>query len=727
MKDVIKTLFDSIIFGIKLSIIKIFIICFDLSSILLNVIIFSISAYAVYAIKKFNLIFNDSTISFISLTIYVLTLYGIFFAFLQFLIGNNSNKFFFWGINKIEFSILNKFVYRLVNTFATKLIIIIFVIIPIIHFVLSNLDGILFLDQILILISIWEVCLTYLIIVFGFLLTESLTALFIVFKIENNSDYHIKCRIKKFILKQALLSLKKGDFWYFFDNKKKSIENEELLNFIDCVYNGVLNRISIKMTKAEQDSCLYNKNSKISLDIFLNERWKHIEGLSVSEKIKLLEIENKSLNQISLFCKNENLFRKCLLKTENLFEPFYDILTDIKSAEDMKMLIEIMNHYFYFNLSDYENEYSDKLSGIISKLFDTIKNNFDIIANETVKRGLVELNRNKKSMSKKFFKLIYLHEFKNSEKEKSFIKFILETLDLNYIYAFIFYCVLHYGSKSETIFNNEIYYLREIYLDNNSYRIIDNQKICNLVEDTNIGHKVSAKLIIWILDNIDNDLNNEVIYKINNFDYLYYAKFLKIRFIFSDGHKEGRFSPEFFYCVKTDKLEKDVIDKTISSYFSYISSNIESLNYYFMSEHHDAFIKKFEDYLVSFIENQIRYYNHKHIILYLIKDVSKVKEYLLYKKFIFKYENREGIYIESYFMDFFILVFEDVQFCKMFNEDNSLKKYIKDKLEYFSKEGELDDYLEKLYLSIDKYHYFKKIKNFKEKVLKYFEITTQQQ
>lgn len=704
--------------------IQLFISRFDLSSFLLNLVIFLSLSCGVYLIKKFNLISSETTTNFISLTIYVLTLYGIFFAFLQFLIGNNSNKFFFWGINKIEFSILNKFIYRLVNTFATKLIIITFVIIPIAIFIIKELKTSVFSDTLLILTSIWQVCLTYLIILFGFLITQSLTALFIVFKIENNSDQHIKHRIKKFILKQALLGLKKGYFWDYFDFRKKSIENGQLLNFIGFVYKEALKHIISEIPKSKQKIYSYHKKSKMPLDIFLNERWKHVKELSVSEKIELLGLENKNLYWSSLCCKNENLFRECLLNTDNLLEPFYDILSDIKSAEDMKMLLEIINHYSYFDFSDNEHGYSEQASRITSELFYTVKNNFSTIIDNAVKNELIKLNNNMEPIMKSMFRLIYYHEFENNENGRAFIKFMLGTLDLNHVYAFIFYCVLHYGSPSETVLQEEVYYFRELYLSNNEYQIIDNQKVCNLVEGTNIGHKVRANLIIWLLNNINKDLNNELIENIRKFNYLDYAKFLKIRFIFSDGSKGGHFSLEFFDEVKTNELKKDTIDEILSSYFAYISSNVESLNYYFMSEHHKAFIEKFEDYLLNFMENQLKYYNYKykHIILYLIKDVPKVKEYLLCKKFIFKYEGSRDLYIESYFIDFFILVFEDIEFYVRSNKDDTLKKYIKGKLERVSKEGELNDYLENLYLSIDKYKYFKKTKNLKAKVLEYFEI-----
>ncbi|NOH17263.1 hypothetical protein [Clostridium cochlearium] len=721
MIETIITLFYRIKFKIQL-----FLIDFDLNTFLLNLFIFSTLGFSVYLIKKFNLIFSQSTTNFISLTICVLTLYGIFFAFLQFLIGNNSNKFLFWGTNKIEFSILNKFIYRLVNIFATKLIIITFIIVPIANFIINKLDMSLSSDKLLILPSVWAVCLTYLIIVFGFLLTQSLTALFIVFKIENNEDWKIKYRIKKFILKQALLGLKKGYFWDYFDDQKKSIENDQLLNFTSFVYNGVLKHIGSKMPKAKQDIYLYHKKSKMPLDSFLKERWKHVEELSVREKIKLLEVENKSLNRFSIFCKNGDLFKECLLNTENLLEPFYDVLSEIKSAEDMKLLLEIINNYNYFDFSKNEHGYSEQAYRISSKLFYSIKNKFSTITNDTVKNVLVELNYNKKEIAESFFKLIYSDECENSENGKEFIKFMLGTLCLNYIYAFIFYCVLHYGSPSETVLQEEIYYFRELYLLNNKYEIVDNQKICNLVEGTNIGNKVKSKLISWLLNNMNNDLNNEVLDNMYKFRYINYSKFLKIRFIFSDGYKEGCFSPEFFDDVKTNELKKDTIDGIISSYFAYISSNVESLNYYFMSEHHKAFTEKFEDYLLTFIENQLEYnnYKYKHIILYLIKDVPKVKEYLLCKKFISKYEFSDNFYIEDYFIDFIILVFEDAQFYKVFSKDDIIKKHIKDKLKYLSKEGELNDYLQNLYLPIDKCHNFEKIKNFKAKILEYFEIRT---
>lgn len=712
-----------IIYRIKF---KLFYIEFDIKSFVLNLVIFSALGFCVYLINKFNLFFSQSTINLISLTIYVITLYGIFFAFLQFLIGNNSNKFFFWGINKIDFSILNKFIYRVVNIFATKLIIIAFIIIPIANFIINKLDMSLFSNKLLILPSIWAVCLTYLIVLFGFLLTQSLNALFLVFTIENNADWKIEYRIKKFILTQALLNLKKGDFWYYFDSKKKYIENDQLFHFTSFIFNGVLRHICRNIPKSKQDIYLYHKKNKLPLDKFLNQRWEHVKELSIREKIKLIEEGNEILNIYLIICRNKELLRECLLNTKNLLQPFDDILSEIKLAEDMQLLLGAINGYRYFDFYENENGYSEQAYRIVSKLFYSIKNNFSTIINNTVKKALVELNNNEKVIAQRFFELIYSCECENSENGKEFIKFMLGTLDLNYTYAFIFYCVLHCGSPSETVLQEEIYYFRELYLSNNKYRKIDKEKICNLVEGTNIGHRVEGKLISWLLNNMNNDLSNEVLDNSYKFRYINYSKFLKIRFIFSEGYKEGHFPSEFFDNVKPNELKKDTVDEIISSYFGYISSNVESLNYYFMAEHHKAFTEKFQDYLIPFIQNQLKHYNYKykHIILYVIKDVPKVTEYLLSKKFISKCEFSGDFYIEDYFIDFFILVFEGSRLSEISIKDDIVKTFIKRKLEHFSKEGELKEYLDNLYLSINKCKNLIQIKNFTSKVLEYFEIRT---
>lgn len=273
----------------------------------------------------------------------------------------------------------------------------------------------------------------------------------------------------------------------------------------------------------------------------------------------------------------------------------------------------------------------------------------------------------------------------------------------------------------------ELDFFRDLYFSNSELSVIDNKKICNLVEGTNIGHRVDGELISWLLTNMNKDLNNQILEDICNFTYLNYSKFLKIRFIFSNTFtREGRFPFDYFDRVEVKKLEQDNIDEIISSYFAYISSNIGSLNYSFMIEHHKVFTKKFEDDFVSFIENKLKYYNYanKHVILYLLKDVPKVKEYLLSKKFISKSHFGEDIYIdiEDFFIDFILLAFEDTQFHRIFNTDDIIKTKIKKKLEDLNKEGELNDYFDKYNMLIDKCNYFIMTKNYKAKILEYFKI-----
>lgn len=699
---------------------------FNTFAFFINTFIFLVLSYCVYLIQKNNIDFHVDVKDFqsiISLTIYLLTLYGIFFAFLQFLIGNKTEKFSFWGINKIQFSILNKLIYRLVNLFVTRVALITLILIPIIITLIDNLESNFSSDITPILNSVWEVSFLYLIIMFGFLLTQSLIGLFLVFAIENNSDWKIRNKIKNYILKQALLNLKKRYFWAYFDYHKKYIEKDQLFDFTKFIFNGVLKHILSKIPKARQDFYSYHKKSKLSLYSFLNNRWEHVKELSTREKITILKNEIDQLNSFSIFHENNTIFKECLINNENLLVPFHDILSEIKSAENLQLFLKVMNNRNYFDFIKNESE----LNKISYELSYSIKDNFPHITNDNVRSDLRELNINNRAIANNIFEFCYSHGYENNEVEKKIIKFILNTLDLNYVYAFIFYCVLHYGSSSETALQEELDFFRDLYFSNSELSVIDNKKICNLVEGTNIGHRVDGELISWLLTNMNKDLNNQILEDICNFTYLNYSKFLKIRFIFSNTFtREGRFPFDYFDRVEVKKLEQDNIDEIISSYFAYISSNIGSLNYSFMIEHHKVFTKKFEDDFVSFIENKLKYYNYanKHVILYLLKDVPKVKEYLLSKKFISKSHFGEDIYIdiEDFFIDFILLAFEDTQFHRIFNTDDIIKTKIKKKLEDLNKEGELNDYFDKYNMLIDKCNYFIMTKNYKAKILEYFKI-----
>lgn len=687
----------------------------------LNVAIALILLFAVYGVKKYNLVFYESIDDFnniIALTISTLGIYGVFFAFLQFLFGSKMENNLFWGINKIQFAILGKFVYKLINLFITKLVIICFIIVPIIGFLIDKLIVLESVDIFLYFISFWTVSFIYLIIIFGFLLIESITSLFLFFEIENDWDWKVEHKIRKRILKEALFYIKKDYFWTYFDDLKKNISVNEHFAFTKYIFNNMLRNIfeNIRKSKKNINSC----DERIQVNKFFEERWKHVKELSIKEKLDLLKDEIDCINDYLEILLDKINFGEYLSRNNDLLEPFHDIISEIDSAENIHLFLNNMNSCKYFYFKD-ENEIQE----IIHKLLIVMKNNYSIRNNEKIEEYLKKFTQRSTYstlMYAAFHNVIDQYKTGEIEDKKFFIKFILNTLDKNYVYNFIFYQILHTGSGSEIQLQNEVLFFKELYDRHTGRETINSEKLCDFIGKSNIGHRIDSTLINWLVDNLEKELNNDIISQICNRRYIDYKIFLKIKFIFSKNFKYQFHDFTYFQELDLKKLSDDNIRDLIESYCEYISFNLPLLDDYFMQKHHEQFIKKFDDYFIDFIDQILKQTNfeRKHIILYLLKDASKVKKYIVEKKIII-FEDKYS-YIDDYFIKFILLVFFDINFSKIFKENDAIKSKIKKKLEQSECDGELNNYLEELIYPINECNYLYKTKNLKMKILKYFNI-----
>lgn len=740
----------------------------------MNIVIFIALFLIVVYVKNKNLIWEQDISNYITLTIAILTLYGIFFAFLQFLIGNNSSENLHLGINKIEFAVLDKPIHKLVNLSVTKSVIISLIVTPIIAFVVSS-PSMRCSDEILLLLkSTWEVCFLYLLILFGFILVQSLTSLFIIYDINTKQDKKIIDKIDKVILKEISPSMKNKKFWIYFDKKSKNIDDKDFFYFANLVYCNLLNYVYVNMPKKIKNYSEYRNKYKMNLYDYLSWRWIFIEKLVVKEKFTILEMEMIYLDRMDK--KNSDLFKLCLDNTNYLFAPFYDILPKIKTYDDMITFIKLLQTCNYFNYTR-----NSKWSSIIKELFNSIKTNYSTVVNYSVEIELVSLKESRLDLEKMFLKELCYVNHENTIESKRFVKLILEVLGLDCVYAFILQSILndsgfekitftdemfrpnYVGSilfqttlndirSEKTELENEINYFRQLYISgrdvknfsrNSEYEHLsvaqncillsdstsferncilfiepNKENVLKLIKSTNIGHRINSDLINWILDDIDKNVSNETIKKINDFEYINYFRFLKIKFIFSSIRGN-----DFFDMLTLEELNKDTINQITYNYLYNIILNVELLNDDCMSSHHDAFIKKFENNFTYILEHQLKEnkYKNKHIILYFLKNDPEVKEYLLSEKFVSKNESNKPVKIEDYYMDFFIINFEDSDYLELLNK-NYIKEEIKMYLEKKVRDGELDDYFNYLDDSIGNCKKISKVKNLKTKVINHFEI-----
>lgn len=131
--------------------------------------------------------------------------------------------------------------------------------------------------------------------------------------------------------------------------------------------------------------------------------------------------EIDQLNSFSIFHENNTIFKECLINNENLLVPFHDILSEIKSAENLQLFLKVMNNRNYFDFIKNESE----LNKISYELSYSIKDNFPHITNDNVRSDLRELNINNRAIANNIFEFCYSHGYENNEVEKKLLSLSL--------------------------------------------------------------------------------------------------------------------------------------------------------------------------------------------------------------------------------------------------------------------------------------------------------------
>ncbi|WP_339790284.1 hypothetical protein NSQ38_14940 [Paenibacillus sp. FSL R7-0313] len=695
MKNIIASLVWEISFFLRTAFKR------HIRSVLFNGIILTVIASFIYLSRRFSLSILDNMelLDQITLTIYILTLYGIFFAFLQFIltiVNNSKNEF--WGVNKLAFSFFKRRVYLVTNSFLTKLIIIILVILPIMGVLVEKIAiQLKFYFQFEVYLhNLWQFCVCYLIILFGFLLIQSISMMFIIFDISLNYDYRIKYKIKVEFFRKSIYYIKRDSFWEYFKYKAKLVDSDQLFDFTKAIFEKVLSILTKDISKCRYNSKRMDKRIGYFVR-FMNNKWRNLNHLTVIEKLKLLDNEVNIINTFKRSCiENEERFNQSLKWVKDVLRPFYDLAAQIESSDEISEFMRILNKTQYFNNIDNtsNNSFNDKISlnQVICSMMDSIHKNIENFNKDEIQNMKFVYYNGIDKYQKEIFKYSYNHTLENNNKNKEFLKFIFSLLNTKYLYSFICYKILHTGSGYEIEMQEEILFFKE--LTRNSPSIFENDnslsEIGEIVESTNIGHRVKADLIYWILKNIKNNLTSDLVAEIDKFNYLSYVKFIKLKFILS----ECSLNDDYFKNVQTCDRYLEIL---IKPYLGYVSSKLYLLENQFFYYHHEIFMEKFKNLFIQFIEKDflLNYkYRFRNIILYLLKDVSDVKNYFLEKKYIKTFG--ESTWIEDHIIDFIILVFDEYEYRAVLSKDSLVISSLKAKIDRLHKKNELNKYFENL-------------------------------
>lgn len=473
--------------------------------------------------QKFHFIDLGKEDNYINLVISVLTLYGIFYAFIQFAIGYASQieRDKYWGESKTKAILTRNIGYKFFGSNTFKLLLSIGSLYPVIKLnkeLLLHFSQITFIDLSVIknfAVSFWEVSIFSIFILYIILFTKSLLIMQWFFHIQERKDFMISHMIKNDILKMYqdlfIESYRKRDYYFFrrlvsHINTVKPEEKAEMLH--EVIKNSINRFIDIqvehkrviesgnKISKKVIDEHRYRSHDLIN---FFNDLWKYIQedqiALDFKTLLYLYELQNSVLlNQIFIFClgneqriinginstfiRNDHLRNSCFEENS-----FYDIPEIIWNKITTYRELTRLNHYMIDRsatenlLERYNNAEMQKFSEEEKIVLDEYRAYLDRILykcnefQEELKRddslylfrsySNIQGNRKISSAIQEHI-FHYICDLKYSEENKKYIEILTTKLDYKYIIAFIFYIMFYMGSDSYSQWQKDILFLRKI-------------------------------------------------------------------------------------------------------------------------------------------------------------------------------------------------------------------------------------------------------------------------
>lgn len=561
-----------------------------INSIIKSFCIYSLIICLITLQRYYNFIYVGKEDSYITLIIGILTLYGIFYVFIQFAISyalqNDSDKF--WGRSKTKSLLINNIEYKLFNSNTFK-----FLMFNTVIFSLLNIETLFNIELLKsytnFIKALWEVSIFIIVLLYIFLFIRSILVMQTFFDIQERNDFRVREVIKNdiFELYKSLFikSYKNRDDYFLniLDNDLRALKSNEKVEMLykvlfKSVYElkkNQLNQIKKidKGRKIRQKKIDTYKFRAYDLMNMFNDLWIYLQEEKIEMDFeKLLSIfrlqDDILFNQIYICClgNNEKIIEKLVLiyndhmrysyrdtcsyfrvpsyiwnKISN-YQQLVKLNRYINQREATKILIHKYQTSSHIKLSDNENtiihEYENYLKRILdkSKLFfsELKKDDFIyLIGSYNIDEGRMKIPP---TIQEQIYLYILNLEYKCSNKE--YIMFLFGLVEYKYILAFIFYTMLYTGRDAYSKWQDDILFLRRInsnyYNDSKINSKVNIDFICKTISNSNISHRISNNLIKWIINNIKNELSEYSIKKCIDTKYMTYAKLLKFIYIFGE-------------------------------------------------------------------------------------------------------------------------------------------------------------------------------------------------
>ncbi|MCB2305616.1 hypothetical protein LL127_19185 [Clostridium estertheticum] len=629
--------------------------------------------------------------NYINLIFQILTLYGIFYLFIQFAINysaqNQTDKY--WGKSKTNTLLEDSIEYRIFMSSLFKCLLVFTSIYSVLsintklipNYIFVYFEGLIKNDFIN---SLWLVSMFAIYFFYVIIFIKSLSTLQTIIGFQENDDVPLMNKIKNYyaktysvffldsykimddffsgILKNDIKPVKDEEknemveyiidksFKYFEEYFEKYYETKKL--YIDknnnetcnspqiVVYN--LNKLKEKFQLKTLFTIIFNISPAL-LFMIRKRNYRKIEREIYSRTKYLLNLFD-NLWTFFLY-ENIKLNSKFLLKLysrqSELIYKHISLYCDYLENRNYDEENEILNFYEKSHENNTFFEIHAYLSNYIENYDFLNKLNYEVIKRTAFKNSLKKLNtildddRNKEDEKKLLYKfynyakkiLDKCYEFKDDFKKdskaifnfpqiiiynyvraleyndlnKDYIEILLAKLDDKYIATYIFYKML-YTCKEESEAKKDILFLQKIIgFQYTSYEICTTENIefiSSIIENqlySNIGHKIRKKLISFVINNMNKDINSNLIKQLED-AYIDFVTFIEFRFIFYK-YDTLRYSIDF------ETFSNDEVKNLCLCFFNTLINTPKLLKEEFFEKYLNAFFQKIN-------RNQITYYTY---------------------------------------------------------------------------------------------------------------------
>lgn len=557
--------------------------------------------------QKYSIIKFGKSEGYTGLVIGILTLYGILYVFLQFIINytlQDRENDLYWGRSITQELFVQTLGYKFFGSAFFRLLLVYGVIYPYTSETIISVTEKLSITESS-LQALWETSLFAIFILYIYLFLQSLSGMNILYDIHKKSRlmslrWRIEERVTEEYTEKFKYAYKKNRYEFFFDplfaeaEDLKANEQKEIIMhildeiFFETEFTPGVRSVLKRSTGYEENE---QRNRLIYLYNFFIQLFERLAKSSVQLKLdELLEVHR--IQDIAI-CKSIDSFIKTQReKSESLDDLFIDELVDtytkeefwnkectyfklpaniIESITSWDDLEEIHEHITgqrgYKIIQKIRRENDEELTdsqrlligsydAYLRKMLDRYKDYADVLKGKSyscffglLERGAAREN----SLSNAIY--LYTRDMAYRESDKEYFVFLAKRLDYKYKAALVIYYMLY--PIPEHGWSKEVKLFRRIIDAGWADESIADEEVlefvCTKIAESNIGHRITGDLIRWIGHHIKiRQVNEKIMHRCLTDQYITYAKLLKLIYIFTDSASY----PLDFYNFDFDKIEK---------------------------------------------------------------------------------------------------------------------------------------------------------------------------